>query len=565
MSPVQTSPHHADHTTLDKHPFDDFLNEIEDGYYETDLRGNFIAVNNAFISIGGYSREHLINKKTRNYANYTDAATAHRLHEVFFEVFTTGIATPSLEFSFRRKDDSLCHIDISVSLTRDESGNPKGFRGFARDISERRAIENALTTRINMLSLLQQVDTELNHNLNPEAVLMVGMNAAILISGADCGFIGLIEAGHLRVVREVGANDTLELDLDEGVVGRALRLQTPELVADVAADEDYVVGVPGMQAEIAVPLVARERLIGVLNLETTERERFTPEVYEFILLLTTRLASALDNATLLQTSQEQLKALQELYTQVSSLERLKTDMIRIAAHDMRGPLSLISTYADLLKSDLDPHLDLSHRSYFDAIGRAIDRMIKLSTDVLSLERIQELQTAPSEQIQLDRLVREAAEEFRNEAKNRSLTLRIVTPKQPVFVVGDSVELNEAVSNLIANAIKYTPDDGRVAVNLSVTKDRAVFEVVDNGFGIPEADQKRLFQPFYRVKTRETVSITGTGLGLHLVKKIIERHGGKVAFASEHGVGSRFGFELPIALEPAIHARTSVQRKQKVSA
>ena len=112
--------------------------------------------------------------------------------------------------------------------------------------------------------------------------------------------------------------------------------------------------------------------------------------------------------------------------------------------------------------------------------------------------------------------------------------------------GDLAQLYEAISNLIGNAIKYTPERGLIDVCLRKKDGLIIFDVRDNGFGIPEEHHERLFQPFYRAHTQETTGIEGTGLGLHLVKKIVERHRGKMIFRSTYGQGSTFGFSLPAA-------------------
>jgi signal transduction histidine kinase len=114
------------------------------------------------------------------------------------------------------------------------------------------------------------------------------------------------------------------------------------------------------------------------------------------------------------------------------------------------------------------------------------------------------------------------------------------------VMGDAVRLKQALSNLVGNAIKYTPDAGRVWVRLTRDDQRVVFEVQDTGYGISKAAQAKLFQRFYRAKTRGTENIEGTGLGLSLVKAVIEQHGGRVSVASDEGQGSTFRAELPIA-------------------
>ena len=114
-----------------------------------------------------------------------------------------------------------------------------------------------------------------------------------------------------------------------------------------------------------------------------------------------------------------------------------------------------------------------------------------------------------------------------------------------MVLGDDAQLYEAVTNLIGNAIKYTPDEGSIDVQLIISPDnRVCYQVIDTGYGVPEDRQNRLFEPFYRSKTTETATIEGTGLGLHLVKNIIDRHNGEMIFKSIYRQGSTFGFLLP---------------------
>jgi signal transduction histidine kinase len=148
------------------------------------------------------------------------------------------------------------------------------------------------------------------------------------------------------------------------------------------------------------------------------------------------------------------------------------------------------------------------------------------------------------------------EEHRDQARFKHQVYNLRMPETPIYVQGDAVELHEAASNFITNALKYTPEKGRITIRLEQQGDDAVFEVKDSGIGIPEDQQERLFQPFYRVRSRETDNIDGTGLGLHLVKQIIERHKGQVRFHSRYGEGSTFGFQLPLVRQPNDTKRTT---------
>jgi signal transduction histidine kinase len=261
--------------------------------------------------------------------------------------------------------------------------------------------------------------------------------------------------------------------------------------------------------------------------------------------MTVRIAIALDNARLYQLAQKQLAELQTLYDKISYLERLKTDMIRIAAHDLRNPIHLVNTYADLLQQDLGNVLDEQHQQFLQSIVRAGGQMLRITNNILSPERIE--QNAKAMQlIDLRKVVEESYLAHRDQARQKRLTYEVALPEESMSVNGDPVQLSEAMANLIVNAIKYTPEGGRILVSLLRNSSRAVVNVEDTGYGIPAEQQEKLFQPFFRANLDEIKHIDGTGLGLHLVKNIVERHFGKVHFKSIRGQGSTFGFELLLA-------------------
>lgn len=236
--------------------------------------------------------------------------------------------------------------------------------------------------------------------------------------------------------------------------------------------------------------------------------------------------------------------LEDLVQQVSHLEQLKTDMIRVAAHDLRSPLTVMSGYIGMLRTDLAPHLNEQQVGYFEQIKTSVERMQHMVTDILSLERIAELSGGHTDPVNLSALVRKAYERYAAQA-TQQFTLDLQN-SEDVIVYGVYPLLVEAVDNLISNALKYTPKDGRINVALSADADSALFTVTDSGYGIPKEMQQNLFKPFFRAKTKETRGIEGTGLGLNLVKSIIERHNGQIHFESNYGKGSTFGFILPAA-------------------
>jgi PAS domain S-box-containing protein len=251
-----------------------------------------------------------------------------------------------------------------------------------------------------------------------------------------------------------------------------------------------------------------------------------------------------EDVRLYEALQAELAELRTQYTELSEVEQLKTHMIRVTAHDIRSPLSIISSYIEMLDEDLAQHYNETDQMYVSAIRQAITRIMQLTSDILSLERLREYRDVTLMRVQLAKLLERTMDEFAENSRHRQqkVTLNI----EPLAVYGDSVELHEAFANLIGNAVKYTPNGGKIDINLRRDGDFAVLEIIDSGYGIPADQQSQLFQPFHRVKTSETYAIDGTGLGLYLVKKIIERHSGTVHFQSEYGKGSTFGARLPLA-------------------
>jgi signal transduction histidine kinase len=218
-----------------------------------------------------------------------------------------------------------------------------------------------------------------------------------------------------------------------------------------------------------------------------------------------------------------VQELQALYEQVSELEQLKSDMLRIASHDLKNPVSTIRGYLDLLQLDAEM-LSPDHRQYVAVMIRMTDRIQGLIADILTLERFQHGMTF--EPIDVRELALRVVQDHQAQAERKSVAIESEIPEEPFPIQADPAQMREAIVNLVSNAIKYTPAGGHVHVKLEKTDSAFVFEVSDTGYGIPEAMQPNLFQPFFRAITDDIREIEGTGLGLHLVKNIVERHGGR---------------------------------------
>ncbi|MGQ9888758.1 MAG: PAS domain-containing sensor histidine kinase [Aggregatilineales bacterium] len=433
---------------------------------------------------------------------------------------------------------------------RDESDAIIAGMVVVEDVTSRFRDAETLRQHMELLIALRRVNDELTERLDVDYVLQMALDIAMRLSVARVGIIRLIENGQVTRCHMAGAYPPAFVRSGykriRGVLRRAVETRQAVLLPDVTTDPDYVANVRGMRAQMTLPLVSRDTLVGVLNLETDRPQHFTPDVFEFLKMLADRVAVALDNARLYDMAQRQLAEMQALYERVSRLEQLKSDMIRIAAHDIRNPVGVIVGYAQLLRESASQ----DQLPRVEAIASAARRIEKITHDILSLQRIEQAADRSAHTlVDLADLMRAACRDHHDQARLKGLSCTVDIPETPALVYGDAPQLHEALTNLMSNAIKYTPAGGAVSASLLVDAGRVCVRVSDTGYGVPAEMQARLFQPFFRAHTREVREVEGTGLGLHLVQNIVERHGGEVVFHSVHGQGSTFGFDLPAAEQP----------------
>ncbi|MDX2139266.1 MAG: PAS domain S-box protein [Chloroflexota bacterium] len=451
----------------------------------------------------------------------------------------------TIEFIF---DNDRAVYQMSLTPMRDAEGALSGVIGVGTDVTEQVRARDAAATTSAQLKLLRQIEAELTATLDIGAVLRVTMHALVNASGATDGYIALMENDVLTISATTGRYEPGTLTYPpRGRIAEAIA--TRQAIVSSKGSRSDKKGPPRSKAQILLPLAYGDQVIGLVNLESSTRASFKDDDIKLAKSIAMRAAVALENARLYSLSQTQLITLRQLYDKVSALEQIKTDMIRIAAHDLRNPLTAVNGYLDLLTFDLNGKMSLRQHDYFNMIMQSMRTMQKIVLDILSLQRIETLhETANYTPVQLNELVEELFETNRKRADDKGLLYRSVLSSASLYVSGDQPQLREAIDNLISNAIKYTPEGGRVEVRLSCDNSQVIFAVEDTGYGIPEELQGRLFQAFFRAKRPEIRAIEGTGLGLHLVKNIIERHGGNMFFSSRPGKGSTFGFKL--ALTPA---------------
>ncbi len=253
-------------------------------------------------------------------------------------------------------------------------------------------------------------------------------------------------------------------------------------------------------------------------------------------------------------------------THLKELDELKSNFVATVSHDLRSPLTFMRGYATMLPTVGE--LNRSQQEYVEKVLRGITQMSNLVDDLLDLGRIEADVGLERQPCHLGAILAEAVDSRRARAAAKGITLRLGPAIQDeseavgghgradiAIVSGDAALLRQAITNLVDNAIKFTPGGGEVVVGLSIARAsearseedgrRALIRVSDTGIGIAPEDQVRLFERFYRVKRRDVPGVSGTGLGLSIVKSIVERHEGTVWVDSELNQGSTFTISLPL--------------------
>jgi PAS domain S-box-containing protein len=449
--------------------------------------------------------------------------------------------TQSFEYTIEVDDEDYFFEARTLAVNNEEAIT------LVRDISaQKRAVKN-LTERNHELEILRAFDQDLNQVLSIDYVLDRAIEYLQANSDATCGAILLLRGDALECAIVRGATDEdmrlLLAKCGHLLRGHILAEDADTLVVDFA-ESTYPSLLPESKAGMLLPIFTGDKPIGMAILETTRT--FNPRHMTSMNHMINRLATGLENARLYKQAEQQLIELQALYAKVRKLEQTKTDMIRIASHDLKNPLAGMRGYIEMLRWEATNLLGDDQNRYLNEIAQTAERMQDMVNGILSIDRIEQMaNNTLDEQVNIGQMANRIIAEHLYSAKQKSHTLTLQVLTDVTTVSGDLYQLQEAMNNLISNAIKYTPNGGDIDVTVQGQGNDIEFVVRDNGYGVPEQMQPRLFTPFFRAKTKETSQIEGTGLGLNLVKNIVERHNGRVIFQSERGKGSTFGFALPL--------------------
>ena len=219
---------------------------------------------------------------------------------------------------------------------------------------------------------------------------------------------------------------------------------------------------------------------------------------------------------------------------------MKSDFVSLVSHELRTPLVAIKGAADNLLDGLAGELNATQRDCLVLSKRNIDRLNRLISDLLDISRIEAGKVQLNKQpVDAASIVRDVVGLFQASAKEKNITLELLLPEGLPLVTIDADKINQVLTNLVGNALKFTPAQGKITIKAFRVENFLQVEVGDTGIGIPQQDLERVFDKFYQVdRNKSFTSIKGTGLGLPISKGIVERHGGKIWAESERRTGEQ---------------------------
>lgn len=535
--------------TLSEQKFSLIINIASDAIITTDEQLRVVHFNHGAEEIFGYTASEITGK----HINTLIPGRFHSSHNEHVRGFArSGVAARRMGerrqiLGLRRGGEEF---PAEASISQLQEGDQSLFTVVLRDISDRRRREliNTLLAQAGEI-LAGSLDTDVT--LNSVARLIVPQVAdwcvvyvydenEQLVREAIAHADAVIEK---ELNREVGLHPVTNrihpvwrvLENRESFIASEL---TRDVFLSMAENEHHgeILQKTGAHSAIIVPMIARNETRGAIALfRTAARRGFDEEDLALAEELARRAALALDNARLYRKARTAIEA--------------RDDVLAVVSHDLGNPLSAIRIGTTLLLSTLpEEEKQTGGWKHLVGIRNSAEQMERLIKDLLEVKRIEAGQlSVDRDKVGVPGVVNEAIELLSSIAESKNVQLRAVLGDELPAIYADRERILQAFSNLVGNAVKFTAPGGEVRIEAESGEGHVVFTVTDTGSGISEADLPRVFDRYWQAKSRRK-GRQGIGLGLVIVKGIVEAHGGQISVTSRLDEGSRFSFTVPVWLD-----------------
>lgn len=408
------------------------------------------------------------------------------------------------------------------------------------------------------LGMLLDISQSINSVLDEARLFSLILNKTMEFTKADFGFLMLIEDSELRVKLLKGFDKNrmarLHVKIGEGIAGTVAKTGKPIIVNDVKEDKNYIEISKDIKSEAAIPLIMQNKVIGVLDLESKRYANFK-RVQKSLNILTNQIAIAIENARLYDQVKNfntrlkeevnlATKELRQKNIELQKMDELKSDFVSNVSHELRTPLTSISGYTKLMLLGRLGSINNKQKESLDIIVEESERLTRLINNVLDLSKLESGKIKfKLEYIDINDILENTIQGLVSISREKNIKINLSRGKLSRFKASPDL-VKQVFVNLINNAIKFTPVDGRIKIRTGLDGDKVWVSIKDNGPGIKKELIPKLFDKFYQVDSSMTRQHGGTGLGLVIVKLIAEAHKGKIDVKSELGKGSEFTLWLP---------------------
>jgi len=410
-----------------------------------------------------------------------------------------------------------------------------------------------LEYRVSYLERIAKISQTLNSTLELEPLLKTITQVATELTDTEACSILLYDKTSNRLkfmpaTSSVGTDKllTISVPLEGSIAGWVFKKRRPMLIRDVKNDMRWNQSVDDQsnfitRSILGVPLKAKQKIMGVLELLNKKGDiGFTQDDIQIATTLASQVAVAIENAKL-------WKEVQKAYKDLRELDDLKTQFVSLASHELRTPLAVILGYATFLRDEVS---GAASEQLEQVLSSAI-KLRNLIDDMVNLRHIKKEDVALDITIfSMKKLVQEVISEFDDLLKAKMLNVKVnISEKDdPINFEGDRQKIYLVIANLLSNAVKFTPEAGSIFVALGRKGQKIILKIADTGVGIPKVEYSKIFETFYQVEPVLTRRFDGMGLGLSIVKAMVDIHKGSVKVQSIPNKGSQFTITLPISVD-----------------
>ncbi len=408
----------------------------------------------------------------------------------------------------------------------------------------------ALAARVEELSVMQRIDRELNTSLDTTTAMRITLEWAMRQSRASAGLVAVLKEGSPSAVQVMASQGyTIELSAYEtdGLPTGEFHLQ--EVIESGTSIRRSLNGrvemkciLTGGLSQAILPIRRETTTIGLLLLESATSVPVPDEIMGFLSRLTDHASIAISNA--------------QLYAAVQQANLAKSDFVSFVSHELKNPMTSVKGYTELISAGAVGPVTEIQANFLATIRHNIERMNTLVSDLNDMSKIEVGRLRLDfKSIALKDVIESVVRSTRKQIEEKQQSLELLIPADLAPLWADRTRIEQVLVNLVSNAYKYTPASGVIEVAAENSPNHwdpsGAAEVIhiwvkDNGIGISEEDQNKIFQKFFRSEDPKTREVNGTGLGLNITRSLVEMQGGKIWFESEFRKGTTFHFTIPVS-------------------